>query len=693
MSPRSAARLAWSLWAVGVALAVAALVFLVISWEAPTPEGQFGFRGFAVVFAFTFGTVGALVASRHPGNPLGWIFLGLGVASGFQELANQYAIHAILGDGGDLPLAEAAAWVPAWIWVPATSGAMFILLLFPDGRPPSPRWRWVLAVGVLGTAVASVGFALEPGPLENFAVIDNPFGLGPEGTMSAVGEVGLAFYGVAIVLSALSLVARFRRSRGEQRQQLKWLAASGLLLSLALASSFVGQFARGTDTNEIDLRVAVLVIAGFASLPVATGIAILRHRLFDIDIVISKTLVYAALAVFITVVYVGVVVGVGTLVGARGDPFLSAVAAALVALAFQPVRRSAQRFANRLVYGERATPYEVLSELSGRFAGTYSLDDVLPRMARTVAEATGAAEADVFLAFGDELRPAASWPADAPPAPALPLREDAELPGADLTVPVRHAGRVLGALAVTKGSGGSLTPTEERLVHDLAGQAGLVLRNVALLEELRASRRRIVQAQDDRARALERNIHDGAQQQLVALSVKLRLAQQLAQRDPPKAAAALEELQGELQSALEDLRDLARGIYPPLLADKGLAEALQAQARKVPIPVEVVADGVGRYQPEIESTVYFCVLEALQNVSKYAQATRSAVRLGVADGDLRFAVEDDGVGFDPGATPRGTGLQNLEDRLAAVGGELEIVSAPGAGTTVRGSISIGGTAT
>ena len=185
-----------------------------------------------------------------------------------------------------------------------------------------------------------------------------------------------------------------------------------------------------------------------------------------------------------------------------------------------------------------------------------------------------------------------------------------------------HRGELLGALTVTKPPvRAARPPTEDRLLADLAGQAGLVLRNVRLIEELRASRQRIVAAQDERARALERNIHDGAQQQLVALAVKLRLARSLAEKDPPKAAEMLDALQAEAVDALENLRDLARGIYPPLLADQGLAAALGAQARKSPVPVSVEADGVGRYPQDVEAAVYFCALEALQNIAKYADAS------------------------------------------------------------------------
>ena len=286
--------------------------------------------------------------------------------------------------------------------------------------------------------------------------------------------------------------------------------------------------------------------------------------------------------------------------------------------------------------------------------------------------------------MGDELRPVATWPDDADPAL-----------GEDHTVQVRHLGELLGALSVAMPANDPMDPTKERLMADLASQAALVFRNVGLtaelrgrLDDLRAAQKRLVSAQDDERRKLERNIHDGAQQQLVALSVKLRLAEGLVGRDPERAATILGELQSETTGALEDLRDLARGIYPPLLADRGLAAALEAQARKASLPVEVHAGELGRYPQEIEAATYFSCLEALQNVAKYADATRATVTVSDGTGTLRFEVTDDGRGFDPDATGYGTGLQGIADRLAALDGTVSVSSAVGEGTTVAGSIPV-----
>jgi signal transduction histidine kinase len=247
---------------------------------------------------------------------------------------------------------------------------------------------------------------------------------------------------------------------------------------------------------------------------------------------------------------------------------------------------------------------------------------------------------------------------------------------------------VLGALSARMPARDPMTPSKERLIRDLAAQAGLVLRNAGLIEDLKASRQRLVAAQDQERRRIERNIHDGAQQQLVALAVKLRLVDSLIGKDDPRAHALVADLQTDSNQALEDLRDLARGIYPPLLADKGLGAALESQARKSPVPISLETDGIGRYPQETEAAIYFSCLEALQNVAKYANASSVTVRLAQSNGSLRFEVSDDGRGFDMATALRGSGLQGIADRLAALGGHVEIRSAPGDGTTVSGRLPV-----
>jgi signal transduction histidine kinase len=483
------------------------------------------------------------------------------------------------------------------------------------------------------------------------------------------------------------LIVRFRRSGGDERQQIKLLAFAAGLLAAWLTLTSIGEAAGISWLVDSPLITALSAVA-FMALPAAVGAAILKYRLYELDLVIRKTVVFGLLALFMTLVYAAVVGGIGALVGGTTDTPLSFVAAAALAVLFQPARERARRIADRLVYGKRATPYEVLAEFSGRVGEAYSTDDVLPRMAQLLAEGTGATSATVWLRVGGEVRPTASWPEGrhedplALEADALPTFQNQD------AVEVRHQGELLGALTVTMPPADPMNPAKEKLVGDLAGQAGLVLRNVRLIEELRASRQRLVAAQDEERRRLERNLHDGAQQQLVALSVRLRLAESLAERDPPETKAILSALQAETGDALENLRDLARGIYPPLLADKGLTAALESQARKALVPVTVEADGMSRYPQEVEAAVYFCCLEALQNVAKYADAAHAEVRLSASGDQIAFEVIDDGGGFDPSAMRRGSGLQGMADRLDAIGGTLEVRSQPGRGTTVTGRVSV-----
>jgi signal transduction histidine kinase len=311
-------------------------------------------------------------------------------------------------------------------------------------------------------------------------------------------------------------------------------------------------------------------------------------------------------------------------------------------------------------------------------------------MARILAEGTGAIGAIVWLRAGAELRPAASWPEGHEPdiVPIIVRGELEPLDGRTTAVPVRQQGELLGALSLTKPASETLNPTERKLVADLAAQAGLVLHNVRLIEDLRASRQRLVAAQDEERVRLERNLHDGAQQQLVALAVKQRLVESLLERDPAKARELMAEIQTQTTEALETLRDLARGIYPPILADRGLEAALESQIRRAAVPIELEADLLGRSPQEIETAVYFSCLEALQNVAKYANASRAVVRLSDEPGWITFTVADDGVGFEPARTSLGTGLLGIRDRVEALGGTLDIRSRPRSGTNVTGRLPV-----
>jgi signal transduction histidine kinase len=657
--------------------------------------------GFVLSFAM-FPVIGYVLAIRRPENAIGWLMLGIGTFFGATAILTSPGEYLLYSGDRDLGLMLIAFDSPSWVPI-VVLPVTFLLLLFPDGHLPSPRWRWFAWTLGVGLVVVYFAILLDPGPLAESPVpnVPNPLGIDALGPFLDVAQATILVIPIGVIGSLLSLGLRFRRSSGIERLQLRWLLTAAafvaLLYSAALLASLGSSWGAEGDPGWVTV-LQNIVIPSFTLIPIAIGVSILRYRLFDIDVVINRAVLFGALAVFITIVYVAIVVGVGALVGSRASPVLSAAAAATVALAFQPLRRRAQRLADRLVYGKRATPYEVLSEFSERVGQTYANEELLPRMARALGEGTGAARADVWVRVGNELRPEATWPRDAEVPPPRPTSSSEEriATASSFFEPVRHRDELLGALSIEKRPGESLSATEEKLIQDLAAQAGLVMRNAALtedlldtIEQLRTSRQRLVTAQDEERRKLERNLHDGAQQQLVALNVKLGLLERLVERDPAQAKAVASQLQGDATEALEELRDLARGIYPPLLADQGLAAALGSQARKSAVPVTIEAEGVGRYARGAEAAVYFSCLEALQNVAKYASASSATVRLTDGDGRLRFEVTDDGDGFDPSTSSYGTGLQGIADRLAALDGTVQIMSSPGAGTTVAGSLPVG----
>lgn len=574
------------------------------------------------------------------------------------------------------------------------------IVLFPDGRL-EPDWsgltlmRRALRVAYLAVAflVAAVWIMSSHG---------------------ATPSEYIAVFGVLIpVLGLAAQIGKLRHAEDDAERRQSRLLVTTLVAAFAGAVTFgilvAALSVPDADVGGLQTFIMNAFPALFGAIPVILFVILVRFRLWDIDRVINRGFVYGGLAGFISIAYVGIVLlGSEFVTQGRSDLWLSVLATGLVAVGFQPLRDRLGAVANRLVYGQRETPYEVLARFSGRVAETYAGDDVLPRMARMVAEGTNAARSEVWVVVGDQLVRASSWPGSDDGVGGTPERIAVTgdglptIPGADLAVAVRLQDDLLGALTVTAQRDEPLTPEGGRLLHDLASQAGLVLRNIRLTEqlrerlrvlsrraeELRDSRQRIVGAQDAERRRMERDIHDGAQQHLVALAVKLRLARTVAERDPERAGPMLDELREEVDEALETLRNLARGIYPAVLADRGLVAAIRSAAERSPLDVCVIDRGIDRYAQEIETAVYFCVLETLQNAAKYASASQVTVELSADAGALTFEVRDDGVGFDPATQRRGRGLQNLEDRLASLDGTVTIGSRPGAGTTVVGRIPL-----
>ena len=600
---------------------------------------------------------------------MGWVFTLVGLLINFNFAGSVYADLALTRGHGSWPAFVAIAWLTSgWLWIPMSALlVIFVPLLFPTGRAPSPRWRFPAWFAVAFVVLGGISNAFMPGPLTSIPRVRNPLGFaGQAALLNNLGNLSGLLVLVALAGAVGSLVVRFRHARGQERQQLKWFLYGGVL--------FVVPFVLhgfGVPQQIQNLLFALLL----PPLPISIGIAMLKYRLYDIDLVISKSLVLGTLAVFITAVYVGIVVGIGTLVGSvgRSNLALSIVATAIVAVAFQPVRERVQRIANRLVYGKRATPYEVMADFSDRMAGALSADEVLPRMAEAAARGIGAKAARVRLLLADGSERTVSWPAGAHPEYA------------DRVLPVSYRGDPMGEIAVTKAVSEALTPGENKLLTDLATQAGLVMHNVRLTTELqthvaeistqaaqlRASRQRILAAQDDERRRLEETIRLGCEEKLSRIRDALKSVQTRLTDDAATAVVALEKLTGQATAVLEELRELARGIYPPVLQDKGLAAALGIHLRKINPSIDIRSDGIGRYPSEIEAAIYFCCVEALRGVSG-----PSAVRLGGRNDGVDFSIS--------GCGPLDGRLQRIEDRVEALGGSVQFD-----GSSLGGSIPLG----
>jgi signal transduction histidine kinase len=661
VTPARAARLAWALWGAAALFATAGVVLLVSN--RPADAGSLFRDGLVpATIAVTYAGVGAFIAGRRPGNRVGWVLILLGLSFGLTELCAEYAVRGLVTAPGSLPAARLVAWLQYPAFEPALGLLLpLLVLLFPDGRLPSARWRpvaWVVVGGGLAVTVLSgIGAGRLVSAFRQVPLGPNPLGLVRLPT--AVGLALVAFQSLVLLAAAVAVVGRLVRSTGAERQQLQWLAFAGA----ATAVFATGSFLVGGLAGQVVLDLMIAFIA--VGLPAAIAVAVLRHGLFDIDLVIHRSLVYGALALFITGVYVGVVAGAGALMGAQGAPnlALSVVAIAVVAVAFQPVRARLQRLASRLVYGQRASPYEAMAELSHRVARSATAGEVLPGLAEVAARAVGATASRVTLEVPGGPAVVAVWP---PGATVAPVEAAA----------VVHGGERVGEIAVEQPAGEPLSSSQRLLLGDLALQAGLAFRNLRLTaelrqrvdqisaraRELRESRERLVTAADAQRRRVDGAIQAGTRRQLEAIAGRLGEAEELLGRDPPQAGRLLNQLADEAQAALDGLRDLARGIFPPLLADRGLVAAVEAHLRKVGLAAELrVGPEVAgsRFDPQVEAALYFCCVEALQAAGGDGDQP-VAIGLEASDGWLELTAP----------APGPASLRDLADRVEAVSGTV-----------------------
>ena len=680
----------WSTWsvrllAIGVVVYVTGVVVVLVQVQS------FELASLVqLVAAAAFGTylvVGGLIVMRRA-NTVGLLLVA-------------YAALWSVGGAG-LVTAEtldeagrtgAAAWAALIGMVAVTGPGSWLIaatwLIFPDGRPRTTTDRRLLiGSGALAALSTIVSVFATPQVLPESDAYPHPFvGEDLAQFFYLFTNVVFALFFFFAIFVAARLVVRMRHGNPIERRQVGWIAVAVIgNVTILLANATFTPL--GTDDNSFLLIDSVAVVL----IPLAVGVAIMRYRLYEIDRIISRSVTYGALAIFIGGVYVAIVVGLGAFLGGDTGFGLSIAATALVAIAFQPMRRWVERWANRLVYGERATPHEILVQFSHR-SSELSDDELIEQAPKLIVDGTGAASAALWIRTADGFRTASTWPPD---TAERSLDDGAEFvdPQADRSWPVLHDGELLGGISLTKEEGETVTAAESALLDDLAAGLGLALRNTRLTAELRrqiaeleASRERVLAAADAARRDLENTLDSGPQQQLVALKVKLGPTRKRAEQlGATKTAALLTQLEQQAGEAIAAVREFASGIYPPLLEAEGLAVAIGQQARTSALPVSVRAHDVGRYPREVESAVYFTVLEALQNTTKYANADSATVSLAAVNGTLEFEITDDGHGFDTATVGPGSGLDGIADRLDTVGGSFTISSDPGRGTTIAGTV-------
>ncbi len=617
--------------------------------------------------SLAFATVGALVLARVADNRLGWLFCLIGLLTGGVVLCWVYADYGLYATSERLPGAALAAWSPG----EASAAALgFAVLLFPDGQLPSRRWRGAAYVLGLAAMLLLVSDVLRPGKLNPpFGTVSSPLGVvGARGVMEAVNRVGWGLVPVGIALGAASLLVRLRRARGVERQQLELVLAVGAIVAMVVVLDMCTWFV--WPHGGLQVRIAAMGIS-FAAFPVAAGVAILRYRLFDIEVVVNRTLVYVALTGLLAAAYVLTILALGTALG-RGSALATAGATLAVAIAFLPLRKRVQDAVDRRFNRAR---YDALLQIA----------DFLDRL-RAGRAAPEAIEALLRKLVDDprlELRfflPDSGLYVDVHGMPA------ADVPGDDRRrTPIERAGAPVGMVLHRRAS-----PEQPDLVPRLVEAGGLAIEITRLRVELRrqlaeveASRARIVGAGYEERRRIERDLHDGAQQRLVSIGLAMRHAQhELGAGSPSGAAQSLDGAVAELSVAIDELRELARGL-PPAQLDAGLAPALRELAGRAPLAVEVRATAA-RLPPGVEAAAYFIACEGLTNAVKHAHASRILLSAAQRNGTLVVSVADDGIG---GASTRnGSGLSGLSDRVTAQGGTLIVESGSGTGTTLTAEL-------
>jgi signal transduction histidine kinase len=652
---RRATTLAWSLVVVSAALVAGGLVVLAQAGRLPRAADE---AWVPVTIAVTFPVAGALIVGRRPRVTVGWLLLGPGLAGGLTIAVNSYAEHALVHDPGSLPWGTAAAWLSGWVWAfTAIPAATLLLLLFPDGRLPSRRWRpvpWVVAVAIGSPALAGM---FEAGPLANFPATRNPLGV-PAVTpvMPVLRGVGFAAFAVAVALCVGSVVVRFRSADDELRTQLRSMVGAVAVFAAALAWAVPFPSPAATLTS----------CAAVALLPTAVAVSVLRYRLYDVDLVVNRSAVYALSTGTLVAGYAAVVVALTRYTGRTGA---SVLATAAVAVAFAPVRDGLQRVVDRAFYGLRDDPYRALRGL-----------------ARLVDASTDAGQA--LAAIAEAVRSALR-------VPYVAVRLDDEVAGSveatsgtqttvAASLPLVHRGVHVGSLDVAARPGAQLGPADTALLADLAVSAAAAAHSLLVQADLERSRERIVVAREEERRRLRRDLHDGLGPVLTGVVLSLQAARNTARAggDPDPLIEIAEE---RARQAIGDVRRVVNDLRPPALDDLGLAGALREEAarlRAAGTDVDVQVDGPDALRTlpaAVEVATYRIAMEALTNVARHARASRASLSIR-CDGGVHLEVRDDGDGFTGGHA--GVGLASMSERARELGGTCAVSTSP-QGTIVQ----------
>lgn len=664
--------LAWLVAAISMALSSAAIGFFAAHWSMAEIREAFYLQDAGVAIAFP--ALGALILSYRPGHRIGWLFLAT-ASLGIAGFAAAYGLYALVVQPGSLPGGEWALWLTSWAWTPFLAVPTLLPLLFPDGHVPSPRWRPLARTVLAAIGALTVLGALLPGPLTNYdaPVVDNPVGVAQLAPLAPLA--GPATGAIVFVLSPLclaALIVRLRHAEGDERAQLKWFVAACVA---AFATLVVGAVL-GLGLLAAD----ALWLAGLICIPVAAAIAITRHRLYEIDTVINRTLVYGALTAAGIGAYVAVVSGLSAALSGLGA---SLVATGLIAVAFAPARGRLQRWVDRLLYGHRSDPYAALAGLGTRLESTLPVGAILPAVAETIAIALKLPYVGIEVTDADGAQRAATY---------------GRLAGDPLRLRMSYGGEAVGWLAVASRSPGErFSAVERRLLEDFARQAGATAHAVGLADRLLRSRQQLVTSREEERRRLRRDLHDGLGPTLAGLMLQVDAARRLLPEDAEDAAATLSHLKTGLQETVVEVRRLVYELRPPALDELGLVGALRRQGETLAgapargggqsMAVKVsVREPLPPLPAAVEVAAYRIAVEALLNAARHSQGASCWVRLAF-DEALELEIADDGRGLSQGR-PMGVGLRSMRERAAELGGSCSVEPRASGGTVVRASLPV-----